>query len=610
MGKKLASPSISWLFVGAMFVLCGVLGALQYRWIGQVSVAERVQLRQRLQADLNRLSQDFNSELTSACRTLAPTVSASDVEVSPEDLAARYAQWKKSTRHPQLFHSIALAVPKDDHTTLHMVDLSSGVIHDAPWPAGWNGLQSRIEARLASRGSSREGREWPRGTPSSRTPLDAYLVEVPIFPPRGGPGPGHREQFGRAEAGWLIVELDTRYVGENLLPEIIQRDIGAAGRALDYQVDVVSRTTPPSVIYQSSATAARDIDNHPDASVGLFDIQMDQFFRRPEPPGMRDAANNGPPNFRPGPDMSRWQMNVRHRAGSLEAVVATTRLRSLAVTGAILLLLIASAGALLRYTRRAQRLARLQMDFVAGISHELRTPLAVIYGAAYNLRGAVAGNPNQVERYGVLLQQESGRLRDLVEQVLRFSGAQAGSVIREREPVAVDTLIDQTLDSTRSVVQGAGCVVEKDIDPKLPLVLADPLALKHALQNLVTNAAKYGQRSDGDHWIGISASRADSKRDFIEIRVADHGPGIPSDEQAHVFDAFFRGRRAIQDQIHGTGLGLNLVSKIVEAHGGSIRVESEPMKQTEFIVRLPAAVGIPESAGELEPAPQPAGGKR
>jgi signal transduction histidine kinase len=70
--------------------------------------------------------------------------------------------------------------------------------------------------------------------------------------------------------------------------------------------------------------------------------------------------------------------------------------------------------------------------------------------------------------------------------------------------------------------------------------------------------------------------------------VADHGPGIPADEQAHIFDPFVRGKRAMQDQIHGTGLGLNLVKKIVEAHGGSIRVKSEPEAGTEFIVRLPA----------------------
>jgi signal transduction histidine kinase len=74
----------------------------------------------------------------------------------------------------------------------------------------------------------------------------------------------------------------------------------------------------------------------------------------------------------------------------------------------------------------------------------------------------------------------------------------------------------------------------------------------------------------------------------VEIRVADRGPGIPADEQAHIFEPFFRGRRALQDQIHGTGLGLNLARKIVEAHGGSIQVKSATMKGAEFIVRLPA----------------------
>ena len=70
--------------------------------------------------------------------------------------------------------------------------------------------------------------------------------------------------------------------------------------------------------------------------------------------------------------------------------------------------------------------------------------------------------------------------------------------------------------------------------------------------------------------------------------MADRGAGIPSDEQAHIFEPFFRGRNALQDQIHGTGLGLNLAKKIIEAHGGSIQVKSVVMKGSEFVVRLPA----------------------
>jgi hypothetical protein len=131
-------------------------------------------------------------------------------------------------------------------------------------------------------------------------------------------------------------------------------------------------------------------------------------------------------------------------------------------------------------------------------------------------------------------------------------------------------------------------VIEKRVDPGLPPILGDAVALRQALENLIGNAAKYG--SDGANWIGISASKAGGKEPAaIEIRVADHGPGIPPDEQSQIFDPFFRGSRAMQDQVHGTGLGLSLAKKIVEAHGGSIRVRSAPMKGAEFILRIPAA---------------------
>ena len=573
MKKNRRQSLLSWLFVAGLFALCGILGVLQYRWIGDVSVADRQRLQQSLQTDLNRLSQDFNLELTSACRALIPakvqtgaTISATDL-----DLAVAYAQWKKSARHPQFFRSIALAVPRNQEVVLINLDLQSGMTHAIPWPPEWKNLEEHLTAHLSPDGWRQRGEMGPRND------ADAHLFDIPLFGARPNGGP--RGPFGRPESGWLVLDLNTTYMREVMLPELVRRYLG-----LDYQVDVVTRGNPPALIYKSDGD--RTEPAAADASVGLFDIQMEQLFPRPSPPGMREQF--------PGPaantslNAGRWRMNARNRAGSLEAVIASTRRRNLAVTGGVLLLLVASVGALLRFTRRAQRLARLQMDFVAGISHELRTPLAVIYGAAYNLRGAVAQNPSQVERYGVLLQQESGRLKDLVEQVLRFSGAEAGQVIREREPVSIESLIDQTIESSKSVIQSAKCVVEKVIDPGLPSVMGDPVALKHALQNLIGNAAKYGK--NGNHWIGVFASKTPGKNaTSVEIRVADRGPGIPEDEKDHVFDAFFRGRRAIQDQIHGTGLGLNLVKKIVEAHGGSIRVESEPMKRTEFVVRLPAA---------------------
>jgi signal transduction histidine kinase len=284
------------------------------------------------------------------------------------------------------------------------------------------------------------------------------------------------------------------------------------------------------------------------------------------------------------PEGGRGRGRAQGGVGSLDAVVAKTRWRNLGVTGGVLLLLMASVWTLFRFTRDAQKLAHMQMDFVAGVSHELRTPLTAIYTAGHNLRGKVAQNPAQVERYGEMIQQESGRLRDLVEQVLRFASVNAGRVIQEPTPVRPQALIEEIVESSRCALQGAHCTVEKQIEAGLPQIMADPLALKHALQNLLANAVKYAAKDDP--WIGVFASRT---KDGIEIRVADRGPGIPEDEQRHIFDAFYRGRRAVQEQAPGAGLGLNLVKKIVQAHGGSIRVRSAPGEGAEFILRLPAA---------------------
>jgi signal transduction histidine kinase len=611
----------AWLFVCALVALCAVLGVLQYRAIAEVSIAARERLRSSLQASLIAFSQDFNSEISSAANALVPN-SPEDAQAAQNAFAALYERGGQTAPQRQWFSRIAMAVPQKHGTELLAFDAASGVWKPAEWPAEWSGMRSRFEYSPSREGPGRNGHSPPElpvrnGEPAFEIPLFGPASRPfarrgpgpgfgsgPGQPPSAGRGPGHGEDpgrppsaqpTGRREVAWLIFEVNIPYVRDNILPALVQRHLGT-----DYQAEVVTRTTPRQIVYCSDPDAAPNLAPTADASASLFDPQMEPF-RRSGPGGMRGGgASLGPgagPGHGPPPEMGRWEIFVRHRAGSLEAVVSQARWRSMAVTGGVLLMLAATLAALIRYTRRAQTLAGLQMEFVAGVSHELRTPISVIHTAAYNLRGKVAANPAQVERYGALIQQESGRLKDLVEQVLRFAGANAGHAIQEREPLAVEAILDQALDASKPVLETTGCVVEKRVDAGLPAVWGDPVALRQALQNLLANAAKYG--SGESRWIGIAAAKAGgADQPVVEIRVADRGPGISVEEQKHIFDPFFRGARAVQDQVHGTGLGLSLVKRIVEAHGGSIRVRSEPMKGAEFIVRLPAmAVAVADGAG-------------
>ena len=265
--------------------------------------------------------------------------------------------------------------------------------------------------------------------------------------------------------------------------------------------------------------------------------------------------------------------------------MAASRRRNLALSGGVLALLGVAVALIAVSARRAQALARQQMEFVAAVSHELRTPVAVIHSAAGNLADGVVGDPPKVKRYGATIQTEARRLGETVERVLQLAGLGSGRPL-PMSPLSAAEVVHDAVQHTALDAERAGVTVELEIASELPSLVGDGPSLQSAVRNLVGNAVKY---AGTDRWVRVRVSPGGtpSQRE-VHIAVDDHGPGLDADEQRQVFEPFFRGRDAVANQIQGSGLGLSLVRRIVDAHGGRVELESAPGRGSTFTICLPA----------------------
>jgi signal transduction histidine kinase len=464
----------------------------------------------------------------------------------------------------------------------------------------------------------------------------AIVVPSPMI---DAPGETLREP---PQLTFAVLELDEPYIAAEVLPALADQHLTRSTGA-EFQVAVVSRTAGGRVIYRSQDSFNPSAAAGADARADLFSVRTQDFSRvaseihrfsafastlqargagrrgQSVPPGSRrvaivvERAGSAEPTAAPagaGPTPGaggvnaaatepRWQLRLVHHAGSLEAAVATVRRRNLLVSSSILGVLGASMGLLLLATQRAQRLARQQMEFVATVSHELRTPLAVIRSAADNLADGIVSERAQVRRYGELLRGEGRRLTDMVEQVLEFSGIQSGDRRLNAVPVEVAPLVQQIVDASASLTRAGAITVTISVPPDLPPVLGDEPALGRVIQNLFANAVKYGGAGG---WVGLEARR---EGNHVFITIADRGMGIGAPDQARIFEPFYRAPAAVEAQIQGAGLGLSLVRRIVDAHGGVVSVRSEPGEGAAFTVQLPVA-GSERSRGAAEGATRPA----
>jgi signal transduction histidine kinase len=621
------SPRTVRVVAGILMLLMVALGLLQYHWIGQLSEAKKSEMEQALRMSALRFSSEFNRDLARIYSNILSNRPFSKAD-SIERHAERYRQWAATALHPRLVKGLLMI----DGGKLLLLDSDSGEYEPADWTPQLMELREELKQAQARermfRGGGGQAPPPSAASPSSSRPAAGDA------PPREGLrlfwGAGVSETIPAVFAarmdwgaegeppellGWSIVELDLDYIQTVLLPDLAHRHFGE-----NYRLRIVSRADPGKQVFVSRQSESVSF-NVPDLEVGMFELSpqdMNRFGQgrdrggkqgkeplRRGPGGGGGGGPGGPGGGPPrgggggGDDavaafgrQGRWLLQLKHESGSLESAVQSLRYKNLGIISGILLLMGLTIAAFVASTRRAQQLAQQQMEFVAGISHELRTPLTVICSAGDNLAGGVVKNDAQVKRYGTLIRNEGRRLADMVEQILGYAGIQKGR-LPAPQPVEVEGMIDSAFRASEQVLRSKTCEIDQKVAPGLPCIMGDAASLAHCVQNLITNAVKYG----GDTpWIGVYADAVgDGSR--VRIRVEDHGPGIDTGDLRHIFEPFYRGRKAVDDQIHGTGLGLSLVKRIVEAHNGKVSVESTLGQGSRFTLELPAA--LPEKSPEL-----------
>ena len=263
-------------------------------------------------------------------------------------------------------------------------------------------------------------------------------------------------------------------------------------------------------------------------------------------------------------------------------------LQSNALTGRVLSILMsvmATGGVLLtwRAARRERRLSQIRNGFVAGVSHELRTPLTSLAVFGELLRCGRVTAPDRVVEYGRRIEQESSRLRHLVDNVLSFGRIESAEVRYRPETAAIEDVVGAAVgavDTRRA--QGGFAISVAAPDAGLPEVRVDAAAMTQVFVNLLDNAMKY---SGSCRRVRVELRRRGGE---VAVAVADAGIGIAPHEQRRIFDEFYR-VAAESTEVAGTGLGLAIARHVVQAHGGRIEVHSRLGHGAAFTVLLPAA---------------------
>jgi len=232
---------------------------------------------------------------------------------------------------------------------------------------------------------------------------------------------------------------------------------------------------------------------------------------------------------------------------------------------------------------REMEVAQLKARFVASISHELKTPLSIIGFIGQKLQMGRYESQEEIQDYYGMISEETARLKSLIDDVLDFSRLMENRQPYRKEPADLVALVKETAERFRHTLKAGGVRFECRCEPASCAVTLDKEAISRVVLNLLDNAVKYSP-PDRIHVV-LTLKQVDHA---VLIQVSDEGYGIPPDEKGLVFDRFYRGHSATDHQpTNGAGLGLAIVKHIVEAHEGTVELQSTVGKGSIFSVQIP-----------------------
>jgi two-component system, OmpR family, phosphate regulon sensor histidine kinase PhoR len=282
-----------------------------------------------------------------------------------------------------------------------------------------------------------------------------------------------------------------------------------------------------------------------------------------------------------------YSIGIRLKGTSVEEVARARSERNLLLIGILDVLLIGAVWLVYRTLKKEMELVRLKGDFVSNVSHELRTPLSLIRMFTETLSMKRVPTEEMKQEYYETILHETERLSRLINNILNFSRMEAGKKQYHLEEVALNEIVTGVLNTYAPHLEHEGFATCVLLSEHLPPIRADREAIAEALINMFDNAVKY---SPADKSIRI---KTDQTHAMVYVELEDHGIGIETHHHKKIFETFYRVSTGLTSNVKGSGLGLSLVSHIMDAHNGRIELDSTPGKGSTFRLLFPIE-NVPE----------------